>query len=895
LPELIAQLDLPLPGEVATGAGSAIFLCGWCYSPQGRLHSLQLTLDGVPQRLLHHSMPRLDPYLECDQPLAYHSGFWGILRLLPPEDGRPATRREIGLRAELGGGGIASAVLGEIWIRRELEVAALPAAHGPRAAGERIAICMATHEPSPELLRAQLQSIREQTHRNWICCISDDASSPAGLRTLRDAIDGDERFVLDPCSRRLGFYRNFERALALAPADAPFVALSDQDDRWYPNKLERLLAAIGDAPLIYSDARIIARDGGVIAESYWTVRRNNHTDLLSLLSANAVTGAATLLRSELLRDALPFPPDQFAHYHDHWLALVARCLGEIRYLPEPLYDYVQHGEASLGHAQATSMSGLSERLRGLRTRGARERIRLWRLHYFLDVMRLVQAASVLEMRIGERMRPQARASIEALLGADRSLVQMVRLLYRGAAELSTRTPETLGAELTLGLGLLWRRLATATAAVGPGSRLRIDALPPTDLAPRSATAGGAMPARAARQIAEKVAPLRWRVQAGSPTRVNLLIPCIDLDHLFAGYIAKFNLALALARRGHRVRIVTVDPGGRPRGDWARALDGYEGLAGFGDAVEVAFGRESASEGIEASAEDRFIATTWWTAHIARDALAQLGSSRRFLYLIQEYEPFTFPMGTYAALAAESYTFEHAALYSTELLRGWFAERSIGVFAAGAREGQRASASFRNAITPVPAPTAAELSARSTRRLLFYARPEPHAARNLFELGVLALERVAGSGALAGWELHGIGSIRSGARISLGGGATLSVAQRAGQDDYARLLREHDVGLALMYTPHPSLVPLEMASAGMLTVTSTFEGKPAAALAAISTNLIAAPPTIGGVAAGLERALGEVHDADARARGARFDWPRSWPEALDEQRLRFVEDALGLRS
>jgi hypothetical protein len=29
--------------------------------------------------------------------------------------------------------------------------------------------------------------------------------------------------------------------------------------------------------------------------------------------------------------------------------MVARSLGEIEFLPRPLYDYVQHGEASLDH------------------------------------------------------------------------------------------------------------------------------------------------------------------------------------------------------------------------------------------------------------------------------------------------------------------------------------------------------------------------------------------------------------------------------------------------------------------------------------------------------------------------------------------------------------------
>ena len=41
-------------------------------------------------------------------------------------------------------------------------------------------------------------------------------------------------------------------------------------------------------------------------------------------------------------------------------------------------------------------------------------------------------------------------------------------------------------------------------------------------------------------------------------------------------------------------------------------------------------------------------------NLARAALEQLDHAR-FLYLIQEYEPFTFPMGSLAALAHESYS------------------------------------------------------------------------------------------------------------------------------------------------------------------------------------------------------------------------------------------------
>src|SRR5437762_2832256 len=86
-------------------------------------------------------------------------------------------------------------------------------------------------------------------------------------------------------------------------------------------------------------------------------------------------------------------------------------------------------------------------------------------------------------------------------------------------------------------------------------------------------------------------------------------------------------------------------------------------------------------------------------------------------------------------------------------------------------------------------------------------PTPHAARNLHELGMLGLRRALQDGAFAGWELRGIGTVALGRSVPVGD-ATLELLPRTTQAQYAALLAEHDVGLALMHTPHPSLVPLE---------------------------------------------------------------------------------------
>jgi hypothetical protein len=386
-----------------------------------------------------------------------------------------------------------------------------------------------------------------------------------------------------------------------------------------------------------------------------------------------------------------------------------------------------------------------------------------------------------------------------------------------------------------------------------------------------------------------VRPLELEIRSDAPPRVNLLVPTIDLDHFFGGYIAKLNLARRLADRGLRSRLVTVDHTPPLPRSWRRRIESYSGLDRLFDRLEVSFAREEGP--LEVSIADRFIATTWWTAHLAHGALRSL-DAERFLYLIQEYEPFTFPMGAFAAAAEESYELPHLALFSTEFLREYFRNRRLGVFSEGAEAGERASASFDNAITRVESPSEHELATRRGRRLLFYARPEEHATRNMFEFGILALRRAVAEGVLGpDWELHGVGSVQPGDSVDLGQGAALEMLARRGQEEYAGLLRAHDVGLALMYTPHPSLVPIEMASAGMLTVTNSFENKTADALEAISRNLITVRPSVEGVCEGLREAVGGIEDYERRVGGSDVEWSRDWDDTFHPELMERVASFL----
>ena len=202
------------------------------------------------------------------------------------------------------------------------------------------------------------------------------------------------------------------------------------------------------------------------------------------------------------------------------------------------------------------------------------------------------------------------------------------------------------------------------------------------------------------------------------------------------------------------------------------------------------------------------------------------------------------MGSLAALADESYTLPHRALFSTELLRDFFRRRGCGVYARRRGAGDDASVSFQNAITAVEPPTADELAARETPQAAVLRPPRGHAARNMFELGALALGRAARRGPArrlgAARDRHG-----SSARRRIGArrrAAPRPAAARGPGELRATCCATHDVGLALMYTPHPSLVPIEMASAGMLDRDQQLREQDARGDGAISSNLITVEPS-----------------------------------------------------
>jgi hypothetical protein len=146
-----------------------------------------------------------------------------------------------------------------------------------------------------------------------------------------------------------GFVRSFLGLIASAPADAEMVMLSDQDDVWLPEKIERawrVIGASGSVPTLYC-SRLQLVDPALRPLGL-SPRWPRPPSFANALTENVVTGCTAALNPAalgLLRDNGD-PAKIF--FHDWWLYLVVAAFGRVVFDPHPTMLYRQHGTNIIG-------------------------------------------------------------------------------------------------------------------------------------------------------------------------------------------------------------------------------------------------------------------------------------------------------------------------------------------------------------------------------------------------------------------------------------------------------------------------------------------------------------------------------------------------------------------
>lgn len=350
-------------------------------------------------------------------------------------------------------------------------------------------------------------------------------------------------------------------------------------------------------------------------------------------------------------------------------------------------------------------------------------------------------------------------------------------------------------------------------------------------------------------------PLNFQVAADLDIRprVNVLLPSLRLKHMSGGPNTALLLASMLAECGEHIRLIACDVSVEGEED---ALFPYmERLLNrpiARDRIEIVDGFDRATP-ISIGIRDVFFATAWWTAQIAKYAVA-CTAHKSFIYLIQDFEAILHEGSTFQARALETYGLPHIPVINTQLLLDHLVREGVGRFADPAFAAD--ALWFNPALDRTHYFPAATVPSRK-KVLLFYARPSV-ARRNLFEIGLVALRRGVASGAIDkdNWELWAMGEKIP--PIALGGGVILNPLPWMSFDEYARRVRTADLMLSLMLSPHPSYPPLEMAASGKLVITNSFAVKTAERMRAFSPNIIVAEANAESVGQAIERAAGRIN-------------------------------------
>lgn len=240
---------------------------------------------------------------------------------------------------------------------------------------QRISVAMCTYN-GEAFLAEQLESILAQSRpANEIVICDDDSRDGtwAILESYRRRFP--ELIKLYRNDKNLKPAKNFEKAISLCRN--PLIALSDQDDVWHQDKLDKLAQRLEDLPdlaLVFSNADLIDAEGNILDGDLWhSVGFDKRMKMAvksgrafeALLQKSFVTGCTMMFREALKSTCLPI---EGSFLHDYWISLIVAASSRIDFVHERLVSYRQHVSNVVGARRVS----LQERVEAAHRHGTLE-------------------------------------------------------------------------------------------------------------------------------------------------------------------------------------------------------------------------------------------------------------------------------------------------------------------------------------------------------------------------------------------------------------------------------------------------------------------------------------------------------------------------------------------
>lgn len=358
-------------------------------------------------------------------------------------------------------------------------------------------------------------------------------------------------------------------------------------------------------------------------------------------------------------------------------------------------------------------------------------------------------------------------------------------------------------------------------------------------------------------------------------RLNLVTDTIEASSLLGGVATALIVATEFANRyGYELRIITRNAATNPVNymnimsingiEPARKLSFYSDYERFDKPVDFR---------MEAGKNDIFFATSWWSAQAIKNTTIR----PRFFYIIQEVETFFYNYGSEHFLCEQIMQDKNIDfIINSHYLKEYFAENCPNI--------AEHSCYFEPAFSQ-------KLYGRNSfikknkYKLFFYARPNN--PRNLYGIGVELLQKAVDRGVLDmdEWDVYCVGQNAPIIHFSTGKDS-INMGQLS-WTEYAKFLTDVDLGLCLMYTPHPSYPPFDVACSGGVVLTNKMLNKQSFDMC---DNVIMTELNDEAFMQSFSKAIELAKNMDQRKRNYELNTiPREWSRVLNDTMI-YMEEA-----
>ena len=186
----------------------------------------------------------------------------------------------------------------------------------------KVSVAMAVYN-GEKYVRDQIVSILSQLRKDDELIISYDESSDNSLSILTEFAQSDKRVKIYDNPYKPGVVKNFQNAVEHCLGDIIF--LSDQDDVWLPNKVDKVLREFENphVAVVIHDSKLTDSDLNVRFKSTFKLRGGVRTSFLGNIYRLSYIGCCMAFRSFYKELVVPFPT--IYRSHDWWIGSMLSC------------------------------------------------------------------------------------------------------------------------------------------------------------------------------------------------------------------------------------------------------------------------------------------------------------------------------------------------------------------------------------------------------------------------------------------------------------------------------------------------------------------------------------------------------------------------------------------